>query len=143
MNKIIKSAVLLSGILLLASCKDDDAQTISMSLETHHLLLKNDTTFSEVRIEGTDWAISGVFMDDSLLWNDTYTTGVDEYGVQLFCLHDTMVVKWVELSKIEGGRKLKVKPQPNTTGAERSLEVIFSPPYSSVNDTYLKITQQP
>ncbi|MDR1624277.1 MAG: hypothetical protein LBS04_04820 [Tannerellaceae bacterium] len=143
MNKIIKSVILLSGILLfLISCKEDLAeggQSYPLGLETHHLLLKNDAAASEVRIKNTDWRIAGIGMDSVLHQNSSAM--VSENGNYYRTYRDTMVMEWIELSRIDDGRKLKVKLQPNTTGKERSFEVVFFAPYR--HDTALKITQQP
>jgi hypothetical protein len=111
--------------------------------ETHHLILKNDATPFEVRIKNyTGWSIGGVRMDSVSYFNTSYIVdGNNEHRKLGVALHDTMTVEWVELYRIDGGRKLKVKPQPNTTGKERSFDFCFFSPFYC--DTNLKITQQP
>ncbi|MDR2533402.1 MAG: hypothetical protein LBC81_01275 [Tannerellaceae bacterium] len=148
MDKIMKSTVLLlCFITFFSGCNEylpDGGGTTSMGLETHHLILKNDATPSEVRIKDNGAWIGGIMMDDSAIIENNTHIIVDQLGNHFTRYRDTMVAKWVELYMLDNRHILKVKPQPNTTGVERSFEVLFSSPYpNTVNDAYLRITQKP
>jgi hypothetical protein len=142
MNRIIKAAILLLCVVLFAGCKDaleEGGPSYPLGLETHHLYLKSDTTSFEVGIKNVGWSIAGVIMD-SVFYRNSLHVVADERGNRPNLYYDTLTVEWIELYRIDGGRKLKVKPQPNTTGAERSFEVLFFYP-GYVHDADLKITQ--
>jgi hypothetical protein len=120
--------------------KDMDlgSQSYPLGLEKHSLLLKNDGTPDEVGVKDGGWSISGIVADGEIHENSTYLLNDDKHR-EVLTYRDTMIFDWIEIYRINEGHTLKVKPQPNTTGSARSIEIGFFAPYR--HDCDLVITQ--
>jgi hypothetical protein len=138
MKRIIKPAILLLCVTLFACHKDEMLGNQHIRcFEKTSLQLKSDATTFEVKgyiipIERIE--IDGKIYENS--WVDViYRNGL---GHKELC--DTMTVEWIKVWRTNGNR-LVLKPQSNTTGAERSLTVYLWEMVPGYYNTSLEVTQ--
>jgi hypothetical protein len=144
MSRIIKAAILLLCVVLFAGCKDDTppgGQRI-LCLEKTSLRLKSDATPFEVK--GNISIVGRMEIDGKTYKNPTIvyyghetdeSSEIEKTGFR----GDTVAIGWIEVRRT--GKGMRLTPQPNTTGAERSLTIHFWNPSPSYYDCSLTVTQ--
>jgi hypothetical protein len=137
MKKLLLSVIC---VTLFASCKDDipPGGHHIRCLEKTSLRLKSDATPFEVK--GYIQPIVSIEINGKVYENPPFDI-VYRNGLGHSEVSDTMAVEWIEVYRIDKARKLKVKPQPNTTGAERSLIINLWDGDPGYYDTSLTVTQ--
>ncbi|MDR2776326.1 MAG: hypothetical protein LBC19_16630, partial [Tannerella sp.] len=110
-------------LLLFSGCKDDTLGIGYLVLEKRELLLKSDATPYEVGVKG-GWWIESVEIDGEQYKNTLREIAGPTSGINI--PHDTLTADWIEVYRLDNGKKIKVAPQPNTTGAERSALIVLN-----------------
>jgi hypothetical protein len=107
-------------MLLFSGCSDNDMGIGYLKLETERLVLKSDATPYEVGVKG-GWWIGFVTIDGEIYKNTFRETAGATSGINI--PRDTLKAGWIEVYRIDKGSKVKVVPQPNTTGSERCARI--------------------
>ncbi|MDR3309389.1 MAG: hypothetical protein LBS80_05495 [Tannerella sp.] len=139
MDKKILIGLLPLLAVLCSSCENDlNAGGKSLPLfKNDNLQLKSDATSFEVSTLNDLWEIGSIEVDGQRYENTSYVK-TDEKGI-INTRHDTLSVAWIEVYKLDY-YKLKIQPQPNTTGKERRLKIhLWAPP--SRHDGTLEVIQ--
>jgi hypothetical protein len=136
-------------VIVFVGCKDDEPRgnhRIRM-LEQTSLQLRSDGASFEVK--GYALHLSNIEMDDKVYFDSIMSpyrslpskafrdTILVEWDGWLGS--DTIAVEWLELWKTKKG--VRLKPQPNTTGAERKAIINFWNPDPGYYDLTLMVTQ--
>ncbi|MDR3244946.1 MAG: hypothetical protein LBT50_00760 [Prevotellaceae bacterium] len=134
MCKKILIGLLLLLTVLFSSCEKDWTLGVGEKslpiLEEDNLLLKSDATPFEVSTLNDGWDIVFIEVDGQRYGNTFYIK--TDYRGMINTYHDTLSAAWIEVYKLVD-YKLKIQPQPNTTGKERRLKIFLG---SSSGDRY-------